>query len=86
MNINPVIASLLTEEEMQQAGNFEYAPRNGAAEEVSLDVHLSTYVTCDDCRPQPPHDLQHRATEHTLREFKNAVYELPPDIDRKSVV
>lgn len=80
MNVNPVIASLLTEEEMQQAGNFEYAPRNGAAEEVSLDVHLSTYVTCDDCRPQPPHDLQHRATEHTLREFKNAVYELPPDI------
>lgn len=64
---------------MLQAEKFEYAPRNGAAEEVSLNVHLSTYVMCDSCRPEPNYCDIDKAFHHVLREFRSTMYWLPDD-------
>lgn len=61
------------------AEKFEYAPRNGAAEEVSLDVHLSEYVKCDACRPEPNYCDLDGAIRYVLREFRSAVFWLPDD-------
>lgn len=69
----------MTEEEREVASGYSYPPRNGAAEERSLDVHLSTYVKCETCRERPRHDIIEKARSYVLREFRSTVYEVPKD-------
>lgn len=66
------------------ASGYEYAPRNGVAEEMSLDVHLSKFVKCDGCRVGPGVDVTERARNYVLREFKSTMFVLPSDLMERS--
>lgn len=65
------------------ASGYQYAPRGGAAEERSLDVHLSKFVVCDGCRISPGRDLLERARNYVLREFRSVMFCLPDDFMRR---
>lgn len=71
--------AVLTDEEREIASGYSFPPRNGVAEERSLEVHLSRFVLCESCRSRPPHPLVLKAQAYVLREFRSTMYEVPED-------